>query len=60
MKDYTNATGVYIGKLVKPRKDINDDDDDKAHIDDSSPMVLWYIHASAGHEFIKGKILKND
>jgi hypothetical protein len=29
--EFTGATGVYIGKLEKPRKAINEDDDDKAH-----------------------------
>ena len=30
---HTGATGVYIGKLVYPAKLIDDDADDKAHID---------------------------
>ena len=60
MKEHTGATGVYIGKLVKPRKDIGDDDDDKAHIDEENPKVVWYIHATPEHEFIKGEILKSD
>lgn len=60
LKDFTNATGVYIGKLVKPRRDISDEDDDKAHIDDENPKVVWYIHASEGQEFMKGNILKSD
>lgn len=31
LQEFTGATGVYIGKLEKPRKAINEDDDDKAH-----------------------------
>lgn len=30
----TKATGVYIAKLVFPRKKIEDDSDDKAHLDE--------------------------
>ncbi|CDW73780.1 UNKNOWN [Stylonychia lemnae] len=60
LKEFTGATGVYIGKLVKPRKEISDEDDDKAHVDEENPKVIWYIHASEGHEFIKGNILKSD
>jgi len=60
LKEFTGATGVYIGKLVKPRKDISDEDDDKAHIDEENPKVIWYIHASEGHEYMKGSILKSD
>jgi hypothetical protein len=37
LKEFTNSTAVYIGKLVSPKKPISDDDDDEAHIDDESP-----------------------
>jgi hypothetical protein len=40
LKEFTGATGVYIGRLIKPLKPINDDDDDKAHIDDENPKVV--------------------
>lgn len=34
LQDYTGpATGVYIGRLERPRKSIGEGDDDKAHID---------------------------
>lgn len=60
LKDFTGATGVYIGKLIKPRRDIGDDDDDRAHIDEENPKVIWYIHATDEHTFMKGNILKSD
>ena len=60
LKEFTGATGVYIGRLVKPRIDITDDDDDKAHIDEENPKVIWYIHATEEHSFMKGSILKSD
>lgn len=40
LKEFTGATGVYIGKLVTPKKEINEDDDDKAHIDEENPKVI--------------------
>ena len=60
LKDFTGATGVYVGKLIKPLKDIKDDDDDKAHIDEENPKVVQFLYTSKGHEFLKGKILKPD
>lgn len=60
LKDFTNATGVYIGKLIQPKKEIGDDDDDRAHIDEENPKIIWFSHASKEHEFMKEKILKND
>lgn len=45
----TNATGVYIAKLVCPRKRIEDESDDKAHLDEESAKVLQYIRATHDH-----------
>ena len=52
IKEFTNATGVYIGKLVAPRKPIGDTDDDRAHIDEENPKVIRFTNASEGHEFM--------
>ena len=60
LKEFTNSTGVYVGKLIKPLKQIKDDDDDKAHIDEENPKVVQFLYTSDGHEFLKGKILKPD
>ena len=49
---------MYVGKLEQPRKDIGDEDDDKAHADRENPKVIRFIHASPDHEFMRGKILK--
>ena len=54
------ATGVYIGRLEKPRKDIGEEDDDKAHKDREGPKVIRYIYATKGHDFIRNKILRVD
>lgn len=53
LQDFTGATGVYVGKLEKPRKEIEDEDDDKAHYDRENPKVLRFIYTSKGHEFMK-------
>ena len=42
----TGATGVYIGKLEKPRKEIGDDDDDKAHADRENQKVIRFIYST--------------
>jgi hypothetical protein len=34
LHEFTSATGVYIGELLYPKKEIDDEDDDKAHIND--------------------------
>jgi hypothetical protein len=60
LQEFTGATGVYIGKLVHPRKEITDDDDEKAHIDEENPKVINFLYSSKGHEFMTGKILKSD
>jgi len=52
LKEFTGATGVYIGKLDYPKKDINDDDDDKAHINEEDSKVIHYIRTSDGHSFM--------
>jgi len=43
---------------VPPRKEIGDNDDEKAHLDEENPKVIRYTNASQGHEFMVGKILK--
>jgi len=40
LKYFTGATGVYIGKLGQPVKEIQEDDDDKAHLDEESAKVI--------------------
>jgi hypothetical protein len=60
LKEFTGATGVYVGKLDYPKKDINDDDDDRAHFDEESAKVIQFIHASEGHGYMQGAILTNE
>lgn len=60
LQEFTDSTGVYIGKLVHPKKEIGEEDDDKAHIDEENPKVIHFMHTSKGHEFMREKILKSD
>jgi len=52
LQDFTGATAVYIGKLVAPKKPIQDADDDEAHIDNESPQILNFCNATTGSEFL--------
>lgn len=60
LKEFTGATGVYIGKLIKPYKKIKEDDNDKAHEDPEAPEIIKYIHASPDHDFLIDKVLLQD
>ena len=42
MHENTNATGVYIGKLEHPFKEIAEDADEKAHLDTDSPEIIKF------------------
>ena len=57
IKEHTQATGVYIGKLIKPFKEITDDDNDEAHIDPEATEIIKYIHATPDHDFLIEKTL---
>lgn len=56
-----NATGVYIGQLEPPMKEIGDDAGDADHIDAEAPLVLKFKHANKDHEdCMVGAVLTND
>ena len=57
MKEHTNASAVYIGKLVAPKKGIVDGDDDQAHIDESSDKIIHFLHANEEHKFMVDQVL---
>jgi len=60
LKEFTDATGVYIGKLVPPMVEIDDDADENAHINEEDPKVIQIIHASKEHRFMVDTYLKSD
>ncbi len=51
---------MYIGKLVHPSREIEEDADDKAHFDEEAPKVIKYIHSSKGHEFMNAVVLTEE
>ena len=53
----TNATGVYIGRLVYPSQPIEEDADEMAHLNIEAPKVIKYINASKNHEFMVDSVL---
>jgi hypothetical protein len=42
LAENTGATGVYIGKLVAPLKQIEDDAGEHDHLDEEAPKVIRY------------------
>ena len=48
--------------MERPRKPIGDGDDDRAHVDrgEGVAKLIRFLYTSQGHEFMKGKLLKND
>ena len=55
-------TGTYIACYDHPNKkfDAEENDDVKAHVDETSPKVLTYISSSKSHEYMIGKVLPKD
>eukprot|EP00825_Cyclidium_porcatum_P010125 TRINITY_DN1518_c0_g4_i2.p1 TRINITY_DN1518_c0_g4~~TRINITY_DN1518_c0_g4_i2.p1 ORF type:complete len:668 (-),score=196.14 TRINITY_DN1518_c0_g4_i2:102-2105(-) len=55
-------TGVYVGYLNYPVKEINDDEEDEnAHLQTTLPKLINYIGYSASHtELMKGKTLPKE
>ena len=60
LQDATGATAAYIGKLVAPKKLIQEGDDDEAHIDDGSEKILHFQNANKEHKFLVDKVLNKD
>lgn len=48
--------------MERPRKPIGEGDDDRAHVDrgEGVAKLIRFLYTSQGHEFMKGKLLKND
>lgn len=52
LQQFTGATRVYVGKLIKPNKPIKDDSDDKEHEDPNTTEIIKYIHATPDQQFL--------
>lgn len=57
MQENTQATGVYIGKLVFPMRPIEEDAGENDHEDIEQPKVIRYTHTTKDHEFILDRCL---
>lgn len=57
LRGETKAGACYIGKLEKVKREISLLDNEKAHIDEDAPLVIRYIAASKGSEFMIDKTL---
>jgi hypothetical protein len=60
LQKHTQATGVYIGKLVYPMKTIEDDAGEDEHEDREAPKVIRYIHATENHKYLIDRCLAPD
>jgi len=58
LKEFTESTAVYIGKLCFPKKPVEDGDDDRAHENEEAEAIIHYCHASEGHDYIINKELR--
>ena len=58
VQEQTGATGVYVGKLQYPEREIAVDADDKAHFDAEASRVVKFIHANQDHSFMTGAVLE--
>ncbi len=57
VSEMTEATGVYIGELIRPKKAIAEDAGENDHIDEEAPEMIKYIHAP---ECMEGKTLSKE
>ena len=60
LQSCTNATSVYIGKLVTPKKPIGEADDDEAHVDNEAEKVLLFQNSDKDHRFMVDETLSKD
>ena len=57
LKEYTCATGVYIGQLDYPSLRIEEDSSNTAHLNYEEDQVLKFKWASNDHDFMIGEVL---
>lgn len=60
LQSCSNATSVYIGKLVTPKKSIGEADDDEAHVDNEAEKVLLFQNSDKDHRFMVDETLSKD
>ena len=60
LKTFTNATAVYMGKLIQPNKPIGEDAIDNSHIDLDAEKVVCFAYSNKEHSFLVDKTLTKD
>lgn len=56
LQEYTKSTSVYVAKLVPHKNEINEDDDETAHVNENATLHLDIYHVSPeGFNFIQRK-----
>ena len=60
LKSRAFAAAGYIGLQERMKRQITPLDDEKAHIDEESPLVIRYITATANSQFMLDQILKEE
>jgi len=49
LKEFTDSTAVYIGKLLSPKRPVGDGDFEDAHIDEAAEKIINFLHATDDH-----------
>jgi len=57
LQRFSGATGVYISVLDRKRKEVSEDDDERAHL--SNEIVIRYVNFCEDHNFLKNKHIEN-
>jgi hypothetical protein len=45
LKEFTDSSTVYVGKVTRPNKKISEDADDQAHLDINAQQHILFTHA---------------
>ena len=57
LKEFSNSTAVYIGKLEIPKKQVDDADDDVAHLNEDAEQHIKFQYATSEHDYIVDQTL---
>jgi len=57
IQENTQATGVYIGKLVFQKKPIPEDAGENDDLDETVPKVIQFTHATKSHKSMLDVVL---
>lgn len=60
LKTQTNATAVYVGKLIQPTKPIDEKSMDDAHLNPDAEQLIKFLYTNEEHQFLVDKTLRQD